>query len=118
MSSVRPGATRACPHCQVTILASANVCPACKHHLRFDSAALEQAQPTAVVPLKVEGTIRYPELEGAWEYTVVVTVHNDKGEEIRRQVIDVGAMRRGDERRFTLSVEANEVRAGRRGVRH
>lgn len=122
MSSVRPGspgATRTCPHCRATILESANVCPACRHHLRFDSAAQQQAQPPARVPLRVEGTIRYPEAEGAWEYTVVVSIRNGKGEEIRRQVIDVGAMQRGDERSFILAVEATEVRApGRRGTRH
>ena len=42
MSTPRPGtagATRSCPHCKTVILESASVCPACKHHLRFDEAA-------------------------------------------------------------------------------
>jgi len=108
-----PGATRSCPHCKATILESANVCPACRHHLRFDSAAAQHGLPEAIVPLRVEGTIRYPNADGAWEYCVVLSVRNGKGEEIRRQVIDVGAMQRGDERSFTLAVEASEVRGKR-----
>ena len=42
MNAARPGtagATRDCPHCKATILDSAAVCPACRGHLRFDSAA-------------------------------------------------------------------------------
>ncbi len=87
-----PGATRSCPHCKATILESAVVCPACRHHLRFDSAAAQHTQPAPIVPLKVDGTIRHPADGDAWEYTVVVVVRNGKGEEIRRQVVDVGAM--------------------------
>ncbi|NIJ94792.1 glutaredoxin [Xanthomonas arboricola] len=113
-----PGATRSCPHCKATILESASVCPACKHHLRFDSAAVQHAQPAPIVPLKVAGTIRHPADGDPWEYTVVVVVRNGKGEEIRRQVVDVGAMQGGEERGFTLAVEATAVRAPGRRARH
>lgn len=113
-----PGATRSCPHCKATILESASVCPACKHHLRFDSAAVQHAQPAPIVPLKVEGTIRHPADGDPWEYTVVVSVRNGKGEEIRRQVVDVGAMQGGEERGFTLAVEAIAVRSPGRRTRH
>ena len=47
MSTARvgaPGATRSCPHCKATILESANVCPICRHHLRFDRRLTENAQ--------------------------------------------------------------------------
>ncbi|KAB7765974.1 hypothetical protein [Xanthomonas maliensis] len=121
MSSPRPGtpgATRSCPHCKATILESASVCPACRHHLRFDSAALQHAQPAPIVPLKVEGTIRHPAEGEALEYTVVVSVRNGKGEEIRRQIVDVGAMFSGEERSFSLAVEAKAVRGGGRRTRH
>ena len=33
-----PGATRKCPHCRETILESAMVCPACRHHLRYGAS--------------------------------------------------------------------------------
>ena len=39
MSVVRQGtlgATRTCPHCKATVLQSANICPGCQHHLRFN----------------------------------------------------------------------------------
>ena len=41
MSAARPGtagATRTCPHCRATILASSATCPQCKGHLRYDAA--------------------------------------------------------------------------------
>ncbi|MBN6152502.1 hypothetical protein JR065_19395 [Xanthomonas sp. AmX2] len=113
-----PGATRTCPHCKATILESASVCPACKHHLRFDSAA-QQSAVAATVPLRVQGTIQHPADGSAWEYTVVVTIRNGRGEEIKRQLVGVGAMQGGEERSFTLSVEATEAKAGgKRGTRH
>jgi len=109
MSTPRPGsagATRVCPHCKTTILESAAVCPSCKHHLRFDEAALTalRAMPVAT-PLRVEGTVRHPADGGPWEYTVVMVIRNDRGEEINRQVVGVGAMQPGEERSFSLSVE-------------
>ncbi|MFC6839915.1 hypothetical protein [Xanthomonas theicola] len=114
-----PGATRTCPHCKATILESASVCPACKHHLRFDSAALQQSAPNAMVPLRVHGTIQPPADGTAWEYSVLVTIRNGRGEEIKRQLVGVGAMLDGEERSFTLSVEATQAKAGgRRGTRH
>ncbi|AWV07574.1 hypothetical protein [Marilutibacter maris] len=123
MSAIRPGtpgATRTCPHCKTTILESANVCPACQHHLRFDPDAIgSKAQRT--VPLRVEGTIRPQPSDGALEYSMVVSIRNERGEEIDRQVIGVGALYPGEERSFTLAVEALEVkgyRAGKGRSRH
>lgn len=102
-----PGATRQCPHCRETILESAAVCPACKHYLRYGAAAsAEAARQPAMVPLRIEGTIRHPSHGEPWEYTMVVTVHNDRGEEIARKLIGVGALGANEERSFTLSVEA------------
>ena len=103
----QPGATRQCPHCRETILESAAVCPACKHHLRYGAgAAAEDVQRPDVVPLRIEGTIRHPPDGEPWEYTVVVTVHNDRGEEIARKLVNVGALHANELRSFTLSVEA------------
>ena len=107
MSATRqgvPGATRTCPHCRTTILESASVCPACRHHLRFEPGAATRAQPTSS-PLRVEGTIRHPDKGEPWEYSVVLSIRNERGEEVARQVVGVGALRPSEERTFTLAVE-------------
>jgi Zn finger protein HypA/HybF involved in hydrogenase expression len=98
------GTTRSCPHCRATILESAAVCPACKHHLRFDPGAAQRAQPS-LVPLKVEGTIKHPAVGESWEYSVMVSIRNEKGEEITRKVVGVGALQPAEQRTFTLAVE-------------
>ena len=107
-----PGATRQCPHCRETILESAAVCPACRHHLRYGAgAAAEDAQRPDAVPLRIEGTIRHPPDGEPWEYTVVVTVRNDRGEEIARKLVNVGSLHANELRSFTLSVEASVSRS-------
>ena len=100
-----PGKTRTCPHCRATILDSATVCPGCHHHLRFDSAGAGQRVQPAATPLRVEGTLRHPVSGGALEYSVVLAIRNDRGEEIARQVVGVGALQPGDARTFSLAVE-------------
>jgi hypothetical protein len=100
---MNPGKTRSCPHCKATILESATVCPGCLHHLRFDPAA-QQMLPAAT-PLRVEGTIRHPPDGGAWEYSIVLAVRNERGEEITRQVVGVGALAPAEVRSFSLAVE-------------
>jgi len=124
MSNVRPGnpgATRACPHCREVILESAGICPACRKFLRFDDASVEEPQEPALTPLSIEGSIRHPADGEPWEYTVVVSIRNDRGEETARKLIGVGAMSANEERTFTLSVEvvsAKGKRTGRGGTRH
>jgi hypothetical protein len=100
-----PGATRACPHCRETILESAMVCPACRHHLRYGASADAPPAP-ALTPLSIEGSIRHPADSEPWEYTVVVTIRDDLGVEIARKLIGVGAIDSSEQRSFTLSVEA------------
>lgn len=105
MSAVRQGtagATRTCPHCKATILDSANVCPQCRGHLRFEPG---MAPRESSLPLSVEGTIRQPANGGAAEYSVLLAIRNERGEEITRQVLGVGALRPGDERTFSFTVE-------------
>ena len=99
-----PGATRACPHCKETILESAAVCPACRHHVRFD-AAPEAPESDIPSPLRIEGSIRQPADVSAWEYTVVVTIKDDRGQENARKLIGVGAMAPNEQRSFALSVD-------------
>ena len=123
MSSARPGApgaTRACPHCRETILESAAVCPACRHYLRF-VAGSDAVPAPALTPLRIEGSICHPAEGEPWEYTVVVSIRNDRGEEVSHKLIGVGALNANEQRSFTLSVEAIPVRTRvpvKGGTRH
>lgn len=98
------GATRTCPHCRAVILRSTSVCPSCRKHLRFAGAGGEPAVP-AFSPLRVEGAIRHPGAGDAWEYAVTVTILDERGKEVSRQIVGVGAMQPGEERKFTVAVE-------------
>ena len=100
---VSPGKTRTCPHCKAVILESASVCPGCQHHLRFGSDAANQVE--ARNALQVEGRIKHPPGEEPWEYTVVVYVRNERGEEVARHVINVGALAKSEERLVSLQVD-------------
>ena len=107
MSTARagvPGTTRTCPHCRAVILESASSCPSCRHHLRFDPAAASRAK-AAVTALRVEGTVRQPAGQAAVEYAVVVSIRNEKGEEVARNVVGVGALQPLEQRTVTLAVE-------------
>jgi hypothetical protein len=87
------------------ILQSTSVCPSCKKHVRFGSGTGGDAVVPTFSPLRIEGAIRHPKVGEAWEYVVVVTITNDKGEEVTRQVVGVGAIPSGEERKFAFSVE-------------
>ena len=118
-----PGQPRGDPRmsdCRETILESAAVCPACRHHLRFDAGA-DASQAPAPTPLRIEGSIRHPADGEPWEYTVVVSIRNDRGEEIARKLIGVGVMNPNEQRTFTLLVEAVSAKAkgpGKGGTRN
>ena len=81
----------------------------------------DTAEEPALTPLRIEGSIRHPADAEPWEYTVVVTIRNDRGEEIARKLIGVGAMTTNEQRTVTLTVEA-VVAKGKRpakgGTRH
>ena len=120
MSNARPGtagATRVCPHCKTTILESASVCPACRGHLRYDEAA-QQREQTRITPLNVEGTIAPPAGDVAYEYSMVLSIRNERGEEITRQVIGVGGLYPDEQRTFTLQVEMTEATGAKVKRRH
>ncbi len=99
------GRTRTCPHCKATILESAAVCPACNHHLRFGAAPPGEQPRHGEVAFAVEGSVQHPLAGEPWEYSVVVVVRNQRGEEIARKVVDVGALGAGDACSFGLTVE-------------
>ena len=101
-----PGKTRICPHCKTTILESARVCPGCHHHLRFDPNAIVEARAQATFSaLRVEGAFRNPKGADSWEYSVVVSIRNDRGEEVDRKVVGVGALEPLESRTVTVSVD-------------
>ena len=99
------GRTRVCPHCKATILESAPVCPQCRHHLRFVSAGATLPKPEGFSALRVEGTVEHAQGGADWEYSVVLSIRNERGEEVSRQVVGVGALRPTEARTFTLSVD-------------
>ena len=108
MSTVRrtpAGATRTCPHCRAVILQSKSVCPSCRKHLRFAPGAGGGVSAPTFSPLRVEGAIRHPNAGEAWEYAVVISITNDRGEEVTRQVVGVGAIPPGEQRKFSFAVE-------------
>ena len=82
-----------CPHCGERILRSAVTCPACQRHLRFDAVAVARPARAAVCPLVVDGTIRHPGTEAPWEYSVMIEVHDERGEMVARRVVELVAAR-------------------------
>ena len=98
------GATRLCPHCRAVILQSASSCPACRKHLKFEPGAAATPAPSFSA-LNLEGSVRHPNVGQPWEYSVLVSIKNDKGEEVARQVVNVGALEPGEQRSFTLYVD-------------
>jgi len=78
-------------------------CPSCKKHLRFAPGA--DALVPVASPLRVDCSIRPPDTGEAWEYAVIVTISNDRGEEIARHLVNVGALQPGELRNFTCAVE-------------
>jgi RNA polymerase subunit RPABC4/transcription elongation factor Spt4 len=99
------GKTRSCPHCRATILESAAVCPACRHHLRFESRRGEQPLPTSKVAWRVAGAFARGRDDAPAEYSVVVVIRDPRGNEIARKVVGVGGLGPGDERSLELTVE-------------
>ena len=53
----------------------------------------------------MDGTIKHPGAEAPWEYSVIIEIHDERGETVARRVVGVGALRSGEARKFTLRVE-------------
>jgi hypothetical protein len=106
MSSARPdqvGATRVCPHCKATVLASSSICPGCLHHLRFNVVAKPEA--SGYLALQVDGTFRHRDQQQPSEYCVVLSIENERGERVTRQVINVGMLKPAESRTLSVSVQ-------------
>ena len=111
MLSVRPaaaGKTRNCPHCKAVILDSASVCPGCRHHLKFGNEAA-QREASVESALRVEGTI-LPKDDNPSEYCIVITVANERGQEVARQIVNVGYLQASEKRTFKLAVDMYPVK--------
>jgi hypothetical protein len=106
------GKTRSCPHCRATILESASVCPACRHHLRFESRRGSEPAPASQVALRVSGQFARAAASGPGEYHVVVVIRDAGGAELARKVIGVGGLAPGEERKVDLTVEIFDPPAG------
>lgn len=108
MSTVRrtpAGATRTCPHCRTVILQSASICPACRKHLRVEAGAVSAPAVPSFSPLKLEASVRHPPVGEPWEYSVVISIRNERGDEVSRQVVGVGALQPNEARTFSFSVD-------------
>jgi hypothetical protein len=113
MSVVRAGtlgATRICPHCKAVVLQSANIRPGCQHHLRF-STGNSEPQSEAVSAMRIEGSIRHSARDESCEYCVVVSITNERGEKVARQVVGVGALQPGERHKYSFSVDLMPVRS-------
>jgi hypothetical protein len=73
--------------------------------VRFAQGAGGGAAVPTFSPLRVEGAIRHPKVGEAWEYAVTISITNDRGEEVARQIVGVGAIEPGEQRKFTFSVD-------------
>ena len=94
-----------CPHCGERILRSAVTCPVCHRHLRLDALAVARPPRAVVCPFSVDGTIRHQGTEAVWEYSVLVEVHDGRGDMIAQRVVGVGAFGQDEIRKFTVRVE-------------
>lgn len=56
-------------------------------------------------PLRVEGSIKHPDVGDAWEYSVLISIRNERGDEVARQIVGVGSLQAGEARTFTFAVE-------------
>jgi hypothetical protein len=54
--------------------------------------------------LRVEGTVRHPGGNEQLEYSMVLSIRNDRGEEIARQMVGVGALHPNETRTFAVAV--------------
>lgn len=98
--------TRTCPHCKATILASAAVCPGCKGHLRFDKP---RGTPAPKGQWRVEGSFTAERPADAMEYCILVSVRDERNEEVARHVVNVGTLQGDAKRTFVLTVETADA---------
>jgi hypothetical protein len=87
------------------VLESAAVCPGCRHHLRFNTTGKQADVVDGYRALSVDGTIAHKQTREPCEYCIVLDITNERGERLVRQVVGVGALQPGEQRRLNLSVD-------------
>jgi hypothetical protein len=80
--------------------------------LRFNPGSTEP-EAKGISALKVEGTISHPVRDEQCEYCVVVSITNERGEKLARQVVGVGALQPGERHKYSFSVELMPTRTRR-----
>jgi hypothetical protein len=60
--------------------------------------------------MRIEGTIQHAQRDEQCEYCVVVSITNERGEKVARQVVGVGALQPGERHKYSFSVELMPVR--------
>ena len=53
----------------------------------------------------MEGTIKHPAAGEAWEYSIVLSILGAEGQELKREIMSVGALNPEEQRTFKLAVE-------------
>jgi hypothetical protein len=66
---------------------------------------VEERAEQGEVALGIEGSFRHPPAGESWEYSVVVVIRDERGEELARNVVGVGALAPGEARSVSLTVE-------------
>jgi hypothetical protein len=55
--------------------------------------------------MRIEGSIHHPVRDESCEYCVVISITNERGEKIARQVVGVGALQPGERHKYSFSVD-------------
>jgi hypothetical protein len=58
-----------------------------------------------VPAMRIEGTIQHPARDEQCEYCVVVSITNERGEKVARQVVGVGALQPGERHKYSFSID-------------
>jgi hypothetical protein len=58
----------------------------------------------------IEGTLDAERMDASTEYSILVTVRNERNEEVARQVINVGSLQGIERRTFALSIETSDAK--------
>ena len=64
--------------------------------------------------MRIEGSIRHTSRDESCEYVVVISITNERGEKIARQVVGVGALQPGEKHKYSFSVDLMPARAAER----
>jgi len=61
--------------------------------------------------MRIEGSIRHNVRDESCEHVVVISITNERGEKIARQVVGVGALQPGERHKYSFSVDLMPVRS-------